>query len=103
MGSSCGNGSPKANTSPQDIDLQHDSLKSKLKYGSSSNLNFMVGLVAKKGASAAASSFDGGMLPAIFKKNQITFQTFAHKIYLLVDIYLVLFHPSECYTVSMFR
>ena len=88
MGSSCGNGSPKANTSPQDIDLQHDSLKSKLKYGSSSNLNFMVGLVAKKGASAAASSFDGGMLPApaIFKKNQITFQTFAHKIYLLVDI-----------------
>ena len=67
MGSSCGNGSPKANTSPQDIDLQHDSLKSKLKYGSS-NLNFMVGLVAKKGASAAASSFDGGMLPAIFKK-----------------------------------
>ena len=68
MGSSCGNGSPKANTSPQDIDLQHDSLKSKLKYGSSSNLNFMVGLVAKKGASAAASSFDGGMLPAILKK-----------------------------------
>ena len=87
MGSSCGNGSPKANTSPQDIDLQHDSLKSKLKYGSSSsNLNFMVGLVAKKGASAAASSFDGGMLPAIFKKNQITFLTFPHKIYLLVDI-----------------
>ena len=70
MGSSCGNGSPKANTSPQDIDLQHDSLKSKLKYGSSSNLNFMVGLVAKKGASAAASSFDWGdaALPAIFKK-----------------------------------
>ena len=32
--------SPKANTSPQDIDLQHDSLKSRLKYGSSS-LNFM--------------------------------------------------------------
>ena len=59
MGSSCGNGSPKANTSPQDIDLQHDSLKSKLKYGSSSNLNFMVGsvgLVAKKGASTAAAS-----------------------------------------------
>ena len=27
-------GVPKANTSPQDIDLQHDSLKSRLKYGS---------------------------------------------------------------------
>ena len=47
---------------------------------------WLVGLVAKKGASSVPSAIDGDA--ALFqKKNRITFLTFAHKIHLLVDIF----------------